>query len=154
MKTLSQFLEEANQPIQEGKSLRIAAMNGMGTETKQAAVRGREIDYFHPETGNKHSGTIVSVGYRDYVVKDHETGKSHNFKYYNKKKHMAMNEDTQCIVVEDVELKRHENGKHYIVHKIRAKSGITSDQLKVGETLNDTHVDDLKDMGYKVKIHK
>lgn len=54
----------------------------------------------------------------------------------------------------DVELKPHENGTHYIVHKIHPSSGIESDQLKTGEKINDTHVDDLKDMGYKVKIHK
>lgn len=54
----------------------------------------------------------------------------------------------------DVELKPHENGTHYIVHKIHPKSGIESDQLKTGEKISDTHVDDLHDMGYKVKIHK
>ena len=56
----------------------------------------------------------------------------------------------------DVELKPHPKkpGTHYIVHNISKKSGIESDQLKTGETLNDTHVDDLKDMGYSVKIHK
>lgn len=54
----------------------------------------------------------------------------------------------------DIELKPHENGTHYIVHKINPKSGIDDDQLKVGEKINDTHVDDLNDMGYKVKIHK
>lgn len=54
----------------------------------------------------------------------------------------------------DVELKPHQNGTHYIVHKIHAKSGIESDQLKVGEKIHDTHVDDLHDMGYNVKIHK
>jgi hypothetical protein len=53
----------------------------------------------------------------------------------------------------DVELKPHENGTHYIVHKIHPKSGIESDQLKKGEKLSDTHVDDLHDMGYSVKIH-
>ena len=53
----------------------------------------------------------------------------------------------------DIELKPHENGTHYVVHKVSAKSGIEPDQLKTGEKLNDTHVDDLKDMGYKVKIH-
>ncbi len=54
----------------------------------------------------------------------------------------------------DIELKPHPNGKgtHYIVHKINDKS-IDSEQLKPGESLSDTHVDDLKDMGYKVKIH-
>lgn len=54
----------------------------------------------------------------------------------------------------DVELKPHENGTHYIVHKIHPKSGIDSDQLKTGEKISDTHVDDLHDMGYRVKIHK
>lgn len=53
----------------------------------------------------------------------------------------------------DVELKPHENGTHYIVHKIHPKSGIESDQLKKGEKISDSHVDDLHDMGYKVKIH-
>lgn len=54
----------------------------------------------------------------------------------------------------DVELKPHSNGTHYIVHKIHPSSGIEKDQLKVGEKISDTHVDDLHDMGYSVKIHK
>ena len=54
----------------------------------------------------------------------------------------------------DVELKPHPNGTHYTVHKIHPRSGIKSDQLKRGEKISDTHVDDLHDMGYKVKIHK
>ena len=54
----------------------------------------------------------------------------------------------------DVELKPHENGTHYIVHKIHPSSGIESDQLKKGEKISDSHVDDLHDMGYSVKIHK
>jgi hypothetical protein len=53
----------------------------------------------------------------------------------------------------DIELKPHSNGTHYIVHKINPNSGIKSDQLKSGETINDSHVDDLRDMDYKVKIH-
>jgi hypothetical protein len=62
---------------------------------------------------------------------------------------------TEAVVNEaaDIELKPHEDGKHYIVHKIHPKSGIESDQLKGGEKINDTDVDDLNDMGYKVKIH-
>ena len=54
----------------------------------------------------------------------------------------------------DIELKPHENGTHYTVHKIHPNSGIKSDQLKTGEKISDTHVDDLHDMGYNVKIHK
>lgn len=54
----------------------------------------------------------------------------------------------------DVELKPHKNGTHYIVHKIHPKSGIEPDQLKKGEKISDSHVDDLHDMGYKVKIHE
>lgn len=54
----------------------------------------------------------------------------------------------------DIELKPHENGTHYTVHKIHPNSGIKSDQLKTGEKISDTHVDDLHDMGYRVKVHK
>ena len=54
----------------------------------------------------------------------------------------------------DIELKPHENGTHYIVHKIHPNSGIEPDQLQKGEKISDTHVDDLHDMGYSVKIHK
>jgi hypothetical protein len=56
----------------------------------------------------------------------------------------------------DIELKPHADGKgtRYVVHKISKGSGIADDQLKSGETINDSHVDDLNDMGYKVKIHK
>ena len=53
----------------------------------------------------------------------------------------------------DIELKPHENGTHFIVHKIHPRSGIESDQLKKGEKISDSHVDDLHDMGYTVKIH-
>lgn len=65
-----------------------------------------------------------------------------------------MEEEEDLQEGHDIELKPHKNGTHYIVHKIHPKSGIESDQLKVGEKLSDTHVDDLHDMGYKVKIHK
>lgn len=63
-------------------------------------------------------------------------------------------ESDELAEAHDVELKPHPNkkGTHYVVHKVNDKS-IGSDQLKAGETLSDTHVDDLKDMGYSVKIH-
>lgn len=61
-------------------------------------------------------------------------------------------EGKELLEAHDIELKAHENGTDYIVHKIHPKSGIDSDQLKVGEKINDSEVDDLKDM-YKVKIH-
>lgn len=62
-------------------------------------------------------------------------------------------ESTQLDEAADIELKPHENGTHYIVHKIHPSSGIESDQLDRGQKLNDTNVDDLKHMGYKIKIH-
>lgn len=65
----------------------------------------------------------------------------------------SIDENADLNEAHDIELKPHENGKHYIVHKIHPDSGIDSDQLKVGEKLNDTNVDDLKDSGYSVKIH-
>lgn len=65
-----------------------------------------------------------------------------------------LEEGQQIDEAADVELKPHPNGTHYIVHKIHPKSGIESDQMKVGEKISDTHVDDLHDMGYNVKIHK
>jgi sugar diacid utilization regulator len=63
-------------------------------------------------------------------------------------------EESALLEAHDVELKPHANGTHYIVHKIHPKSGIESDQLKKGEKISDSHVDDLHDMGYSVKIHK
>lgn len=63
-------------------------------------------------------------------------------------------ESNELNEAHDVELKPHANGTHYTVHKVdRARSGIHPDMLKTGEKLSDTHVDDLRDMGYKVKIH-
>lgn len=55
----------------------------------------------------------------------------------------------------DIELKPHPNGKgtSFIVHKISKASGIKADQLKVGESISDSNLDDLKDVGYSVKIH-
>jgi hypothetical protein len=61
-------------------------------------------------------------------------------------------ESEQINEAADIELKPHPNGTHYIVHKIHPASGIESDQLKQGEKISDSDVDDLKDM-YKVKIH-
>jgi hypothetical protein len=68
---------------------------------------------------------------------------------------MIKNFEEELAEEHDIELKPHPNGKgtHYVVHKISKGSGITSDQLKSGETINDSHVDDLRDMDYKVKIH-
>ena len=65
----------------------------------------------------------------------------------------TVKEQVEVAEAHDIELKPHENGTHYIVHKIHPKSGIEKDQLQKGEKLSDTHVDDLHDMGYKVKIH-
>ena len=67
---------------------------------------------------------------------------------------MIKNFEEELAEAHDIELKPHSNGTHYTVHKINPNSGIKSDQLKSGETINDSHVDDLHDMGYKVKIHK
>ena len=50
----------------------------------------------------------------------------------------------------DIEVKPHPNGKgtHYVVHKSN------QDTLEPGEIVSDSDVDDLKDSGFKVKIHK
>ena len=54
----------------------------------------------------------------------------------------------------DIELKPHgDKGTHYVVHKIHPKSGIGADQLAKGHVVSDSDVDDLKDVGYSVKIH-
>jgi hypothetical protein len=73
---------------------------------------------------------------------------------YNRVVEQLSNQEEVLDEAHDIELKPHSNGTHYTVHKINPNSGITSDQLKPDETINDSHVDDLNDMGYKVKIHK
>lgn len=146
MKTYQEFITEGKQMT----SLRVAAMNGMGPHTKIAARIGDDVEYFHPKEGEKRSGRIVDKSKTGYSVEDDETGHTHDFKFYDKKAHALMSES--LTEAHDVELKPHENGTHYIVHKVHPKSGIDSDQLKAGEKLSDSEVDDLKDM-YKVKIH-
>ena len=60
--------------------------------------------------------------------------------------------ESTIVEAHDIELKPHQNGTHYIVHKINDTS-IAPDQLKVGEKISDSDVDDLRD-GYRVKIHR
>lgn len=50
-----------------------------------------------------------------------------------------------------IELKPLPGGTHYKVHKVHPS--VHKDWVKKGETLSDTHVDDLLDSGFKVKFH-
>lgn len=53
----------------------------------------------------------------------------------------------------DIAVRLAPDGTRYVVHMIHPKSGIDSDQLRVGEHITDTELDDLKDAGYNVHVH-
>jgi hypothetical protein len=131
MKTLSQFMAEANEArfVEEEQEL---------TPEMQAI-----FDAINEAVGDRELSEEEFNEIFNYVVENLESAEE------------TLDEE-ELNEEHDIELKPHPKkpGTHFIVHKISKNSGIESDQLKTGETLNDSHVDDLKDMGYKVKIHK
>ena len=129
MKPLTQFMAEANEHryVEEELSPEMQAI----------------FDAINEAVGDRELSEEEFTEIFNYVVENLESAEE------------VLDEDQDLVEAHDIELKPHPKkpGTHYVVHKVNDKS-IGSDQLKVGETLNDTHVDDLKDMGYKVKIHK
>ena len=183
MKTLREFLEEATQHVEvlaltEDKTYSMD-YDGEEEDTKGAKALDAAHDHFkkqgykishegsddpaHKERKNPDVTYHYAMGddmHHAFTV--HKSGKAAGDAHIKKltKNLEDVTESVQETEGEDlqeatdIELKPHENGTHYIVHKIHPNSGIESDQLKTGEKISDTHVDDLHDMGYKVKIHK
>jgi hypothetical protein len=123
MKTLTQFMAEAN------ANCYVEEQEELSPETQAI------IDAINEAVGDRELSQEEFDEIYSYVVESLEA-------------------ELDLDEAHDIELKPHgDKGTHYKVHKISKTSGIEADQLKTGETLNDTHVDDLKDMGYSVKIH-
>ena len=131
MKTLTQFMAEANEAsfVEEQEEI----------SPEMQAI----FDAINEAVGDRELSEEEFTEIFNYVVENLESAED------------TIDEDQDLNEAHDIELKPHPKkpGTHYVVHKINDKS-IGSDQLKTGETLSDTHVDDLKDMGYSVKIHK
>lgn len=156
MKTLREFLEEAKQFQVEEVIEDEIDLDEVEDEDEELEEDGLEEEAPKGYGGRAVTGSRAGYwksmrqGERDAAYVEKQA------KQYNAaKRKRAMGEEVEQIdEAADVELKPHPNGTHYIVHKIHPKSGIESDQMKVGEKISDTHVDDLHDMGYQVKIHK
>ena len=60
-------------------------MHGMGTERKQDARVGLEMDYYD-NTGSKRMGKITKVTSTGYVVRDDKDGKNRSFAFHDRVK--------------------------------------------------------------------
>lgn len=61
----------------------------MGTETKQRAKVGQELDFYEPKRGDKFLGKIIKMDNKGYQVQGLDRqfkGKIFTFKYYDKNK--------------------------------------------------------------------
>ncbi len=67
------------------ENYRTLARHGMGTETKNSARVGTEIDYYDA-TGSKRMGKITKMGPKSYMVKDDKDGKVRQFTYHDRVK--------------------------------------------------------------------
>ncbi len=165
MKTLREFLEEAKQFQVEEVVEEEIDLDEVEDEIEEVDESDEEDDEELEEEAPKGYGGRAVTGSRAGYwksMRQNERDAEYEDKYHRqlaaakrkRERAMANEEAEQIDEAADVELKPHPNGTHYIVHKIHPKSGIEADQMKVGEKISDTHVDDLHDMGYNVKIHK
>lgn len=71
--------------VELDENYRTLAMHGMGTERKQDARVGLEMDYYD-NTGSKRMGKITKVTSTGYVVRDDKDGKSRSFVFHDRVK--------------------------------------------------------------------
>ena len=67
-----------------GENFRTLATKGMGTETKQQAKVGQELDFYEPKRGDKFLGKIIKMDNKGYQVQGLDRqfkGKIFTFKY-------------------------------------------------------------------------
>lgn len=126
MKTLTQFMAEANSYVE--------------TEEELSPEVRAIFDAINEAVGDRELSEEEFNQIYNYIVENLEA---------------ELEEAEELEEAHDIELKPHPNGKgtHYIVHNIHPKSGIEPGMLEKGDEISDSHVDDLHDMGYSVKIH-
>ena len=85
----SKDLQKALDEDELGENFRTLATKGMGTETKQRAKVGQELDFYEPKRGDKFLGKIIKMDNKGYQVQGLDRqfkGKIFTFKYYDKNK--------------------------------------------------------------------
>lgn len=83
MKKFKAFFKESLVSDLE-ENYRALAQKGIGAERKDDIKVGHGVDYYHPKTGDKHTGKIHSMSDKGYVVKDDKTGDKHSFDYFRR----------------------------------------------------------------------
>ena len=84
----SKDLQKALDEDELGENYRKLARKGMGTETKQRARVGQELDFYEPKSGDKFLGKIIKTNKGPngfYQIQD-LAGKIYTFKYYDRDK--------------------------------------------------------------------
>ena len=71
------------------ENYRTLARKGMGTETKNSARVGLELDFYEPKNGDKRFGKITKMSSKGYQVKD-DKGKTYSFLFHDRKKAQSL----------------------------------------------------------------
>ena len=71
------------------ENYRTLARKGMGTETKNSARVGLELDFYEPKNGDKRFGKITKMSSKGYQVKD-DKGKTYSFMFHDRNKAQAL----------------------------------------------------------------
>jgi hypothetical protein len=82
-------LHKWGEEVELDENFRTLATKGMGTETKQQAKVGQELDFYEPKLGDKFFGKIIKMDNKGYQVRGLDRqfkGKIFTFKYYDKNK--------------------------------------------------------------------
>ena len=88
------------------ENYRTLARKGMGTETKNSARVGLELDFYEPKNGDKRFGKITKMSSKGYQVKD-DKGKTYSFLFHDRKKAQSLLKGKSVSLrnqVEEVEL--------------------------------------------------
>ena len=83
------FTDKFKEEVELDENFRTLATKGMGTETKQQAKVGQELDFYEPKLGDKFFGKIIKMDNKGYQVRGLDRqfkGKIFTFKYYDKNK--------------------------------------------------------------------
>lgn len=83
---LFQSLKESSRLEENYRTL---ARKGMGTETKNSARVGLELDFYEPKNGDKRFGKITKMSSKGYQVKD-DKGKTYSFLFHDRKKAQSL----------------------------------------------------------------
>ena len=83
------YWQELKETSRLEENYRTLARKGMGTETKNSARVGLELDFYEPKNGDKRFGKITKMSSKGYQVKD-DKGKTYSFLFHDRKKAQSL----------------------------------------------------------------